>query len=99
MSDTNKIAETVAVLTDHELEKQSHPVGSVIHVSTVTHAFRGTLFGVTPTHYLLKDAFIIHSTGDVAEYSKSATSKANEMEACHCTVRIPRAAVAWEFVW
>lgn len=97
MNDKQK-QETNSVVTDAQHEAGEFPLGKVLHISTVTHAFRGVLEAVTPSHYWLKrgTVSIIHDTGDVAEYSKMKTAQAREMETVVTRVRIPRASVVWE---
>jgi hypothetical protein len=87
-----------SVVTDAQHMAGEFPIGRVIHVSTVTHAFRGELEAVTPSHYWLKKGTvsIIHDTGDVTPYSKSKDSEARESEKVNTRVRIPRGSIAWE---
>ena len=94
-TDKQKLDENT-VTTDGELERGEHPIGHVVHVSTVSHAFRGVLEGVTPSHYLLKKGTveIVLSVGDLSKYT--ATSAPAESEKVAHAVRIPRGAVAWE---
>ena len=94
-SDTQRLNEN-AVITDDELERGEHPIGHVVHLSTVSHAFRGVLEGVTPSHYLLKKGTveIVLSVGDLAKYTAKSTPA--EAEKVLHAVRVPRGAVAWE---
>lgn len=100
-AEQQKINEENAVVTDMQQEAGEFPLGRTIHVSTVTHAFRGTLKEVTPSHYILQKGTceIIHDTGEVTTYSKSKVSTPREGEKVDCEVRIPRGSVAWEFCW
>lgn len=97
MSKTEKQKlEENAVITDGQLERGEHPIGHIVHLSTVTHAFRGVLDGVTPSHYLLRKGTveIVLSVGDLASYGPK--TKPSEAETIAHAVRIPRGAVAWE---
>lgn len=96
-TDKQKLDEN-AVTTDGEHERGEHPLGHIIHVSTVTHAFRGVLEGVTPSHYLLKKGTVemVQSTGDLTEYGPKSMSREAEAEKIPFAVRVPRGAIAWE---
>lgn len=94
---------TNLVVTDMELELNIHPIGKVVHLSTVTHAWRGTLLSVDSTYYVLdasKPVALVDETGPMAEYMTSMT-KVYQGDAFEPgkktapTVRILRAAVAW----
>lgn len=100
-AEQQRINEQNAVVTDAQLESGEFPLGRMVHISTVTHAFRGYLENVTPSHYILKKGTceVIHDSGEVTPYSESATSKPREGERVACQVRIPRGSVAWEFCW
>ncbi len=99
-----------AVLTDYELERGEHPVGRLVHISTVTHAWRGHLAAVSPSYYILdptKPVAMVDSTGGIGEYLSSPT-QVREGDAFNPhpkkkdqspTIRIPRAAVAWLVSW
>ena len=96
--------ENNAVYTDQELQNGEHPIGRVVHLSTVTHAFRGVLRDVTTSYFILdnsKPAHIIHDTGEVSAYSKTGKTDAREMEEVNksAEIRIPRGSVAWMLVW
>lgn len=88
------------VITDNENETGEHPIGKVVHMSTVTHAFRGRLVCVTASYYILADASIVHDTGAVAAYRKNQRS-ASESEEEHIGdgVRVLRSAVVWCIVF
>jgi hypothetical protein len=60
-----------AVTTDSELEAGGHPIGKICHISTVTHAWRGTLAAVTASYYIFdatKPIALVDSTGAMSEY-------------------------------
>lgn len=60
-----------AVVTDGELERGVHPIGKVVHISTVTHAWRGTLAAVDSTYYVFdasKPIALVDSTGSMSDY-------------------------------
>ena len=98
MATDKHMNENNAVVTDYQHEREEFPLGRLVHISTVTHAFRGTLKAVTPSHYWLAAAVLVESTGEVAAYAKS--HKASEEGAViKGSIRIPRAAVAWELVF
>jgi hypothetical protein len=88
------------VQTDSELERDAeHPVGRIVHLSTVTHAWRGKLIHVTPSYYVLAPgAIMVGDTGDVGAYlaaGKAWKAGAEESEPTSRTVRVLRAAVSW----
>jgi len=92
-----------AVISDGEWERNEHPIGKVVHLSTVTHAFRGTLLAVTPSYYVLDDArevTLVDSTGAFGEYLGTLTA-GREGDTYHPkktknpTLRILRGAVSW----
>lgn len=91
--------ENNAVVTDSQHEVGDFPIGKVIHVSTVTHAFRGELEAVTPSHYWLKKGtcVFVHDTGSTTEYANS--KKGADEEVISVQVRIPRGAIVWEFLF
>ncbi len=95
MSTKKPIANEMTMLTDAELMKDSeHPIGPNVHISTCTHAWRGTLKHVSPNYFVLVDAHMVGDTGDVAAYSR--TGKGSEAsDTCVGTIRIPRTSVAW----
>jgi hypothetical protein len=88
------------VQTDSELEKDAeHPVGRICHLSTVTHAWRGTLLHVTPSYYVLAPgAVMVGDTGDIGPYlaaGKTWPEGAEESDPTDRVVRVLRAAVSW----
>lgn len=87
------------VQTDKELETDAeHPLGSVVHISTASHAWRGTLKFVTPSYFVLEEgAVMVGETGDIAAYcnKKNFATAAEESEPCKKITRIPRGAVCW----
>ena len=97
-----------AVMTDGELERGEHPIGKLVHLSTVTHAWRGTLLAVTPSYYVLDSSgpvALVDSTGAVGEYLAAPTA-VREGDAYtapakgpRATVRVLRAAVSWMVSW
>lgn len=90
-----------AVVTDAELENGEHPIGKIVHFSTVTHAFRGVLEAVTPSYYVLRKGTVqlIALTGAMPEYTASEKSAGREVEEVRTRVLIPRGAVAWSLVY
>lgn len=95
------------VVTDYELERGEHPVGKLVHLSTVTHAWRGVLEVVTPSYYVLSASHpvaLVDSTGAISDYLVDPTkcSEGDEFKPTkgkRATVRIPRAAVSWMVSW
>lgn len=96
-----------AVVTDYELERGEHPVGKLVHLSTVTHAWRGVLEAVTPSYFVLSASHpvaLVDSTGAISDYLVDPTkcSEGDEFKPTkgkRATVRIPRAAVSWLVSW
>jgi hypothetical protein len=85
-----------AVIADAENTSGEHPVGRVVHLSTVTHAWRGKLEAVTASYYIFEPgAELILSTGEIGAYGTSETSRPVEGEKCPARVRVLRGAVAW----
>lgn len=95
------------VVTDAELERGEHPVGSLVHIATVTHAWRGHLAAVTASYYMLdptKSWTMVDNTGPVGAYvKKPAASEAETVEPTKKGIQprmlIPRSAVAWIIAW
>lgn len=88
------------VQTDAELTKDAeHPIGREVHISTVTHAWRGILKHVTPNYFVFESgAVMVGDTGDVSAYLKNGkkwTAGQEESEPCAKVVRVLRASVAW----
>ena len=93
-----------AVITDRELERGEHPIGKLVHISTVTHAFRGVLKEVTASYYILdslEPVALVDSTGNFADYLADPQAvregdlfKPNKKKAPP-TVYILRGAVSW----
>jgi len=103
---THKIDEAMnRVATDYELERAEHPIGQLVHLSTVTHAWRGRLAAVTPSYYVLDNTApvaLVDSTGGIAEYlaaPKAGETVAPPKRGSGPTIRIPRGAVAWMVSW
>ena len=95
-----------SVVTDGEEERGEHPVGKVCHISTVTHAWRGTLLAVTPSYYVFdpsKEIALVDSTGDMGSYFSAMTvvrdgdlyKPTKKTEGKNPTIRVLRAAVSW----
>lgn len=57
-----------AVGTDLELSEGVLPIGSLVHITTVTYAYRGKLIAVTPSFYVLENAVLVFETGPLAAY-------------------------------
>ncbi len=103
----SKTDEYNSVALDYELERGEHPIGSLVHLSTVTHAWRGVLREVTPSYYVLSPEHpvaLVDSTGAMADYlsNPAVASQGDEWKpgkGKRPTVRIPRAAVAWLVAW
>ena len=96
------------VVTDGELDRGEHPGGQLVHISTVTHAWRGVLLGVTPSYYILdpeKPVALVDSTGAISDYlaKPEAASQGDTFKpsakGMRPTIRIPRSAVAWMVSW
>lgn len=95
------------VVTDYELERGEHPIGKLVHISTVTHAWRGVLEAVTPTYLVLSSEHpvaLVDSTGAMRDYlaNPKVASDGDEFEpgkGKRPTIRVPRAAVAWMVAW
>lgn len=65
------------VVTDMELERYGHPIGQLVHISTVTHAWRGVLEAVTPSYYILSKEHpiaLVDSTGPMGDYLNKPTN-------------------------
>lgn len=97
-----------AVVTDYELERGDHPIGKLVHLSTVTHAWRGVLAAVSPSYFIFSNEHpvaLVDSTGAMGEYlaEPKAASPGDEFKpgkkGTNPTVRVPRAAVAWLVSW
>ena len=98
-SDTLQTPEARSVRHDAALEADEHPLGLLIHVSTVTHGWRGILVHVSETHYYLAGAHMVNGTGKIADYVKAGLAGGSEESPkLPGLARIPRGAVAWEFV-
>ncbi len=83
-----------AVELDGELERGEHPIGKTVHLSTVTHAWRGKLLTVTPSYYMLEEgAVMVGNTGDIGAYDLSNGEE--QSEPVKFEVRVLRAAVSW----
>ena len=100
---------TNAVVTDYELEKGEHPIGSLVHISSVTHAWRGVLIAVTPSYYILdnnRPFALVDSTQEMGKYLANPTAGSpgdaftpKEGTKSKPTIRVPRSAVAWIISW
>lgn len=71
-----------AVVTDMDYEKGIHPIGQLVHISTVTHAFRGVLLSVDSSYYVLDTRHpvgiaLVDSTGAAGEYFSAPTAVRN----------------------
>lgn len=99
-----------AVATDGELERNEHPIGKLVHLATVTHAFRGKLKAVTPSYYILDEAEkfdLVDSTGNFAEYLKDPKAGSAEdfydpgkhKGAKRPQMRVLRGATSWMVCW
>lgn len=92
-----------AVVTDYELERNEHPIGKIVHLSTVTHAWRGKLLEVTPSYYVLdseEPVSLVDSTDAIGAYlSKMTAAREGDTykpkKSGNPTVRILRGAVSW----
>jgi hypothetical protein len=101
-------AEMAAVVTDYENENGEHPVGKLVHLSSVSHAWRGVLKEVTSSYYILdgnKPFALVESTGPMGEYLSNPTAMregdgyepGKKGKKAH--IRVPRGAVAWMVVF
>ena len=89
-----------AVITDMESEAGEHPIGRVVHICTVSHAFRGVLTAVTPSYFIFAPGSeIVLSTGEVEAYSGDPKSTAREAEKVLTEVRLLRSAAVWCLVY
>jgi hypothetical protein len=103
-----------AVITDGELERGEHPIGQYVHISTVTHAWRGWLLAVTPSYFVLDHTrayALVDSTGPMGDYAVTPTTvregdevapskgKGKGKGTAPAVPRIPRGAVAWLLSW
>jgi hypothetical protein len=86
-----------AVRTDYEAENGLIPVGKLVHIVTVTYAYRGILEQVTPSHYILKDAFEVYETGDLQKYGKE--QKGTNENKMFGTTMVERGACVRISVW
>lgn len=88
------------VVTDHELERGEHPIGALVHISTVTHAWRGVLESVTASYFVLSKEHpiaLVDSTGNMGDYlmKPDQVREGDLAKKPKGQVRIPRGAVAW----
>jgi hypothetical protein len=92
-----------AVMTDWEKENGLCPEGRLVHVSTVSHAFRGRLKLVTPSHYILeRNAVLVALTGQTGGkegYAATQVGQEEDQPIEKAEVWIPRAAVSWMLVF
>ena len=87
--------EALRVATDAQLEREPHPIGHLMHYSTVTHAWRGVLEAVTASDYVLAPgASLFRETGPMADYSPRTKPDDGDGEVPY-RVRVARGAVAW----
>ncbi len=92
-----------AVVTDGENERGEHPIGKKVHISTVTHAWRGTLLAVTASYYILdasKPIALVDSTGKMGDYMKTmkAVTEGDEHipgKTERPVIRVLRGACSW----
>lgn len=96
------------VVTDGELERGEHPIGKLVHVSTVSHAWRGVLECVTASYFVLSPDHtyaLVDSTGAIDDYvSRPEASSTGDVVAPRrsgkrATIRIPRTAIVWVMSW
>lgn len=90
--------EKAAVRLDLELEEGILPIGRMVHLTTVTFAYRGKLVAVTPSFYVLEDAVNVFETGALKDYMK--TGKGVQEEALpNARVLVERGAntASWVF--
>ena len=100
MKTPKQVNEHNAVITDMESEAGEHPIGKTVHISTVSHAFRGVLLAATPSYFILeKGCEIVLSTGEVGAYSAKKDSHASEAEKVNTEVRLLRSAAVWCLVY
>jgi hypothetical protein len=59
------------VATDYEAEHGDHPVGWLVHIVTVTYAYRGVLEDPTPTGYWLREPVKVFDTDELGAYAKT----------------------------
>jgi len=101
--------EDLAVVTDGELERGEHPIGRLVHISSVTHAWRGVLETVTPSYYLMSrehPVALVETTGPMGEYLNKPTMvrdgdelRPKEGGISPARLRVPRGAAAWMLDW
>lgn len=97
------------VVTDYELERGEHPIGKLVHISTVTHAWRGVLEAVTPSYYVLsaeQPVALVDETGAMGSYltdpkggNDSDVYVPPKKSGARATVRVLRSAVSWLVSW
>lgn len=93
-----------SVTTDYEKERGMHPLGKLVHISTVTHAWRGILLDVTPSYYILdpdQNVALVDSTGEIGTYlenpvvAREGDVHKPKADSKRPTVMILRGAVSW----
>ncbi len=102
-----KASEINAVVTDGELERGEHPIGKLVHISTVTHAWRGVLKEVTSSYFILdgnETIALVDSTGAMGNYLADPTEvregdSFKPGKGKKPSIMIPRGAVAWMIAW
>lgn len=105
-----KTLEINSVITDQELERGEHPIGKYVHLSSATHAWRGTLLAVTTTYFVLdpdRPVALVDVTGPIGAYLKTGVGGSVE-DAFDAkmkpaigkpVVRVPINAVCWMISW
>ncbi len=80
-------------------DDNEHPIGQRVHISTVTHAWRGTLLAVTKHYYILDaDAVLVESTGPAEKYAQDRKADKESAGLPGVQVRCLRGAIAWMWV-
>lgn len=92
-TDNNRVA------TDAELERGTFQIGRTVHLSSVTHAYRGTLESITESVFVLKNAHLVESTGPLDQYAKTKKASEESPELKGVTIFISRGALAWGMQW
>jgi len=95
-------------VTDYELERGEHPIGCLVHICTVGHAWRGTLCAVTPSYYVLDadaEVALVDSTGAIGKYLEAGAGGSPEdihkpaKGTLTPVVRVCRGAGTWLVSW
>lgn len=92
-TDNNRVA------TDAELERGTFQLGSTVHMSSVTHAFRGTLESVTESMFILSEPHLVESTGPLDQYARTQRAAEESPRLPGVKVYVSRGALSWAMQW